>query len=141
MNKNEDFYNDEFIKKLLSDVQFEEPSEQFTNKVMDKVMQDWLAKPIEMKRPISRNQWIWIIGVVSVVVLILLGTDVRTLINSIDHPFFNQLDATLLQPIHQVLTKVAASLAKLPIMVYIIATALGFLAAFDGIINKLVHYR
>lgn len=141
MNKKEDIYKDNFIKDLLRDVELEDTSDQFTNKVMDQVMQDWLAKPIEMKKPISRNQWMWIGALIFLVVLILLGTDVRTLISAADNPFLNQLDALFLQPINHILTKVFYSLIKLPVIVYIISVSFGVLAAFDRIINKLIHYR
>ncbi|WP_461632810.1 hypothetical protein [Labilibaculum euxinus] len=140
MSKKEDIYKDDFIKELMKDVELEDPSAQFTNRVMDMVMQDWLAKPIEMKKPISRNQWIWISGLILLVVLILLGTDVRTLISSAENPFLHQLDAVLLQPINQVLTKVFDSLIKLPVMVYIVAVSFGGLVAFDRIVNKLLHH-
>ena len=141
MNKKEDIYKDDFIKDLLKDVELEEPSAQFTNRVMDNVMQDWLAKPIEVKKPISRRQWIWISGILLILLLILLGTDVRTLVSTMDHPFFNQLDAMFLQPLNQILVKVLDSLVQLPVMVYIVAIASGFLAVFDRIINRLLQYR
>jgi len=80
MMKKEDIYKDEFIKELMKDAKLEEPSDRFTNQVMDNVMQDWLAKPIEVKKPISRKQWIGMIGVLFLLTLIVLGTDVRTLI-------------------------------------------------------------
>ncbi|MBN2597764.1 hypothetical protein [Labilibaculum sp.] len=140
MSKKEDIYKDDFIKELMKDVELEETSDQFTNKVMDMVMQDWLAKPIEMKKPISRNQWIWISGLILLVVLILLGTDVRTIVSSTNNPFLNQLDAVFLQPINQILTKVFESLIKLPVMVYIVAVSFGGLVAFDRIVNKLLHH-
>ncbi len=140
MSEKEDIYKDDFIKELMKDVELENPSVRFTNKVMDAVMQDWLAKPIEMKKPISRNEWIWISGLIVLVVLILLGTDVRTIISNAENPFLHQLDAVLLQPINQTLIKVFESLIKLPVMVYIVAISLGGLAAFDRIVNKLLHH-
>jgi hypothetical protein len=140
MSKKEDIYKDDFIRELMKDVVMEDPSTQFTNKVMDGVMQDWLAKPIEMKKPISRNQWIWISGLIILVVLVLLGTDVRTLISSANNPFLNQIDAALLQPINQTLIKVFESLIKLPVMIYIVAISFGGLAVFDKIVNKLLHH-
>ena len=139
MSEKEDIYKDDFIKELMKDVELENPSAQFTNKVMDGVIQDWLAKPIEMKKPISKKEWIWISGFIVLVVLILLGTDVRTLISSVNNPFLNEIDIVLLQPINQTLIKVFESLIKLPVMVYIVAVALGGLAAFDRIVNKLLH--
>ncbi|PKQ65083.1 hypothetical protein BZG02_04440 [Labilibaculum filiforme] len=140
MSKKEDIYKDDFVKELMNNIDLVEPSDQFTNKVMDSVMQDWLAKPIEMKKPISRNQWIWISGLILLVVLILLGTDVRTLVNATDNVFLNQLDNTFLQPIHHILSKVFESLIQLPAMVYIIAIAFAGLAAFDRIAHKLLQH-
>ena len=46
----EDIYKDEFIKKLLSDVELEEPSTDFTKNVMDDVMQDWLENSVSVKK-------------------------------------------------------------------------------------------
>ena len=141
MNKREDIYKDEFIKNLMKDVELEEPSGSFTNKVMDEVMQDWLAKPIEVKKPISRKQWVGIIGVFIVVLLIILGTDVRTLVSDIDHPFFTQLDKLFLTPINQLLNGVFVSLSKVPLIVYIVVVAMASLAAFDRIVNKFLQFR
>lgn len=141
MNKREDIYKDEFIKNLMKDVELEEPSGSFTNKVMDDVMQDWLAKPIEVKKPISRKQWVGIIGVFIVVLVIILGTDVRTLVSDIDHPFFTQLDKLFLMPINQLLNGVFVSLAKVPLIVYIVVVAMASLAAFDRIVNKFLQFR
>ncbi|MCT4603127.1 MAG: hypothetical protein N4A59_09545 [Marinifilum sp.] len=141
MNKQEDIYKDEFIKNLMKDVELEEPSNRFTNKVMDDVMQDWLAKPIEVKPSISRKQWFGIIGVVCVLVLILLGTDVKTLVSDLDHPFFIQLDKLFLTPINQLLNGVFVSLSKVPVIVYIVVVAMASLAVFDKIVNKIIHFR
>ncbi|MBI9058173.1 MAG: hypothetical protein JEZ01_10430 [Labilibaculum sp.] len=141
MNKKEDIYKDDFIKQLVKDVELEETSDQFTNQVMDQVMQDWLAKPIEMNKPISRNRWMWIASLIFLAVIILLGTDVHKLISASEHPFLNQLDAMFLHPINLILNQVLQSLIKLPVLVYIVAVAFGFLAAFDRVVNKLVHYR
>lgn len=141
MTKKEDIYKDEFIKELMKDVELQNPSQDFTSEVMDNVMQDWLAKPIEVKKPISRKQWIAIVLLVSILTLIVLGTDVRTLINDLDHPFFNQLDLILLKPLHQILTNVFINLKKLPVIVYIVVVAVASLAAFDGIVNRLLNRR
>ncbi|MPQ47502.1 hypothetical protein GCQ56_10850 [Marinifilum sp. N1E240] len=141
MMKKEDIYKDEFIKELMKDAKLEEPSDRFTNQVMDNVMQDWLAKPIEVKKPISRKQWIGMIGVLFLLTLVVLGTDVRTLISDLNHPFFNQLDAILLKPLNQMLNSVFLSLKKLPIMVYIVVVAMASLAAFDRVVNKLIQFR
>jgi hypothetical protein len=141
MTKKEDIYKDQFIKNLMKDVDMEEPSDQFTNTVMDNVMQEWLAKPIEVKKPISRKQWFISAGLIFILVVILLGTDVRTLISDLDHPFFNQINAILLNPLNQILNQLLDSLIKLPVMVYIVAVAMGTLVLFDQIINKLLQYR
>nr|WP_320117088.1 hypothetical protein [uncultured Marinifilum sp.] len=141
MTKKEDIYKDEFIKELIKDAELEEPSLQFTNNVMDEVMQDWLAKPIKVKKNISGKQLFWVIVVVSILTLIILGTDVRTLISELDHPFFNQLDIVLLKPLHQMLNIVFINLKKLPLIIYIFVVAMASLATFDGIINKLLHKR
>ena len=141
MTKKEDIYKDDFIKQLVKDVELEEPSDEFTNQVMDQVMQDWLAKPIEMNKPISRNRWIMIASLIFLAIIILLGTDVHKLISASEHPFLNQLDIMLLKPINLILNKVFQSLIKLPALVYIVAVASGVLAALDRLVNKLIHYR
>ncbi|PXY01759.1 hypothetical protein DF185_09855 [Marinifilum breve] len=141
MNKQEDIYKDEFIKDLMKDVELEEPSDRFTNKVMDDVMQDWLAKPIEVKQTRSRKQWLGIIGLIVVLAIILLGTDVRTLVSGLEHPFFAQLDKLFLTPINQLLNGVFVSLSKIPVIVYIVVVAMASLAAFDRIVNKFIQYR
>ncbi len=141
MDKKEDIYKDDFIKQLVKDVDLEETSDQFTNQVMDRVMQDWLAKPIEMNKPISRNRWMWIAGLIFIAVVILLGTDVHHLISASEHPLLHQLDLLFSEPINLILNQVLQSLIKLPVLVYIVAIAFGFLAAFDRLVNKLIHYR
>jgi len=141
MNKKKDFYEDEFVKDLFSEARIEEPSNLFTNRVMDQVMQDWLANPIEVKKPISRRKLLISSGLILLVCLILLGTDVRTLISNIDHPFFNQLDALLLQPLNHILNKVFISLISLPVIVYVILVAIASLATMDRIISKYLQFR
>ncbi len=141
MDKKEDIYKDDFIKQLVKDVKLEETSDQFTNQVMDRVMQDWLAKPIEMNKPISRNRWMWIASLIFIAVVILLGTDVHHLISASERPLLHQFDSLFLEPINLILNQVLQSLVKLPILVYIVAIAFGFLAAFDRLVNKLIHYR
>ena len=141
MSKKEDIYKDEFIKNLMKDIKLEEPSAQFTNKVMDEVMQDWLAKPIEVKKRISKKQWLGIMGLLIVLTIILLGTDVRTIISDLEHPFFTQLDAIFLKPINQLLSNVIAILESIPVIVYIITIAMASLATFDRIIFKIFQHR
>ncbi|WP_421920471.1 hypothetical protein [Marinifilum sp.] len=141
MSKQEDIYKDEFIKNLMKDIELEEPSGRFTNKVMDEVMQDWLAKPIEVKQTRSRKQWLGLIGLLFVLALILLGTDVRTLVSDFDHPFFVQLNKLFLTPINQLLNGVFVSLSDVPVIVYIVVVAMASLAAFDKILNKFIHFR
>ncbi|WP_372752994.1 hypothetical protein [Labilibaculum sp.] len=141
MSKKEEIYQDNFIRKLMKDVELEEPSDQFTNKVMDGVMQDWLAKPIEISKPVSKSQWIWMSGLIFILGLILLGTDVRTLISQVDNTFLAQVDVLFLQPLHQILFRVAQSLIQLPILVYIIAVSLGVLVVFDWFAKRSFQYR
>lgn len=141
MNKKENIYKDDFINQVMKDVELEETSDQFTNQVMDQVMQDWLAKPIEISKPISRKRWIWLGSLIPIAILILLGTDVHHLISASEHPFLNQLDAMFLRPINLILNQVLQSLIKLPVLVYIVAVAFGVLAAFDRLVNKMLHLR
>jgi hypothetical protein len=141
MSKKEEIYQDDFIKDLMKELRLEEPSDEFTNKVMDGVMQDWLAKPIELSKPVSKNQWIWIGAILFILGLILLGTDVRTLISELDNAFLNQVDVLFLQPLHQILIRVFQSLLQLPILVYILVFSMGILAVFDWFVKRVFQYR
>lgn len=141
MSRKEEIYQDDFIKDLMKEVRIEEPSDEFTNKVMDGVMQDWLAKPIEISKPVSKHQWIWMSVLILILGLILLGTDVRTLISQADNAFLHQVDMLFLQPLHQILLQVFQSLLQIPILVYILAVSLGILAVFDWFVKRIVQYR
>ena len=67
----EDIYKDEFIKKLLSDVELEEPSSDFTKHVMDDVMQDWLTNTVSVKKRMPIKRLLILIAFVLLIVMIL----------------------------------------------------------------------
>ncbi len=139
--QNEDIYKDEFIKKLLSDVELEEPSSDFTKHVMDDVMQDWLTHSVSVKKKMPMKQILLLVALVVLVLVILLGTDVHSIIASWDHPLVNHLNAILIQPIHDLLMSSVDRMLKLPVIVYIIAIAGLTLVVFDSLIKKLLYHR
>ncbi len=135
----EDIYKDEFIKKLLSDVELEEPSTDFTKNVMDDVMQDWLVNSVSVKKKMPIKRLLIIIGIVLLGVIILLGTDVHSIVASWEHPLIQQLNAILIQPIHDLLLGVVDRMVSLPPIVYIIMVAGISLAVFDNLAKKVLH--
>lgn len=141
MDKREDLKQDKFITKLMKDIDLKEPSDQFTNQVMDQVMQDWLSKPVDAKKPVSKVQWIIGSIIVVLILLILLGTDIRTIISDFEHPIFTRIDHALLQPIHQILSHTLKIFTQLPMLVYITIIAMSFLALIDKMLNRIIHYR
>ncbi len=135
----EDIYKDEFIKKLLSDVELEEPSADFTKNVMDDVMQDWLANSVSVKKKMPFKRLLIIIGIVLLGIIILLGTDVHSIVASWEHPFIKQVNAMLIQPIHELLNGVVDRMVSMPAIVYIIMIAGISLAVFDSLAKKMLH--
>ncbi|MRT93092.1 hypothetical protein [Ancylomarina sp. 16SWW S1-10-2] len=135
----DDIYKDKFIKQLLSDVELEQPSNDFTKNVMDDVMQDWLTNSVSVKKKMPIKNLLIIIGIVFLAVLILLGTDVHSLVASWENPFVKQLNSILIQPIHDVLLSVVDRMFSLPRIVYIIIVAGISLVVFDGFAKKMLH--
>ena len=135
----EDIYKDELIKKLLSDVKLEQPSNDFTKNVMDDVMQDWLANSVNVKKKMPIRHLLTIIGLVLLAVVILLGTDVYSIVASWENPFAMQLNSILIQPIHDVLLRVVDSMVSLPRIVYIILVAGVSLVVVDSVAKKMLH--
>ncbi|MFT5749460.1 MAG: hypothetical protein ACI93S_000717 [Ancylomarina sp.] len=136
----EDIYKDEFIKKLMSDVELEEPSTDFTKNVMDDVMQDWLVNSVSVKKKMPIKRLLFIIGIVLLGGVILLGTDVHSIVASWENPLIKQLNAILIQPIHDTLLRVVDSMVSLPPIVYIIMVAGVSLVVFDGLAKKMLHH-
>jgi len=136
----EDIYKDEFIKKLLSDVELEEPSTDFTKNVMDDVMQDWLVNSVSVKKKMPIKRLLIVIAIVLLGVVILLGTDVHSIVASWENPLVKQLNAILIQPIHDTLLRVVNSMVNLPPIVYIIMVAGISLVVFDSLAKKMLHH-
>jgi len=137
--QNEDKYKDDFIKKLLKEVQLEEPSADFTKHVMDDVMQDWLTHSVSVKKPIPIKRLLILIALILLLIVILLGTDVHSIVASWDHPLIKQLNAILIQPIHDLLLGAVDRIVSLPIIVYIIMLAGISLALFDSVVKKMLQ--
>ncbi len=135
----EDIYKDEFIKKLLSGVELEEPSTDFTKNVMDDVMQDWLVNSVSVKKKMPVKRLLIIIAIVLLGVIILIGTDVHSIVASWEHPLVQQLNAILIQPIHDLLLGVVDQMVNLPAIVYIIMVAALSLVVFDNLAKKMLH--
>ncbi|RXQ97522.1 hypothetical protein EO244_01140 [Ancylomarina salipaludis] len=135
----EDSYRDEFIKKLLNGVELEEPSADFTKHVMDDVMQDWLTNSVSVKKRMPIKRLLMLIALLVLIVLILLGTDVHSIVASWDHPLIQQVNAILIQPIHDLLIGTVDRLASLPAIVYIIMIAGLSLIVFDNLVKKMLH--
>ena len=135
----DDIYKDEFIKKLLSDVELEEPSTDFTKNVMDDVMQDWLENSVSVKKRMPLKRLFILIAIVLLAVVILLGTDVHSIVASWDHPFIQQLNAILIEPIHNLLMVAFNRIVSLPPIVYIIMIAGLSLIVFDNLVRKMLH--
>jgi len=135
----EDIYKDEFIKKLLNEVELEEPSSDFTKHVMDDVMQDWLANSVSVKKPIPIKRLLILIAFVLLIVIILLGTDVHSIVASWEHPLIKQVNAILIQPIHDLLLGVVDRMVSLPVIVYIIMITGLSLVVFDSLVKKMLH--
>lgn len=137
--QNEDTYKDNFIKKLLKEVELEEPSVDFTKHVMDDVMQDWLTNSVSVKKRMPLKHLIILIVLILLLIMILLGTDVHSIIVSWEHPLIKQVNAILIQPIHDLLIGAVDRIVSLPVIVYIIMIAGTTLALFDRVINRFLQ--
>ncbi|MCZ4694203.1 hypothetical protein DWB61_05145 [Ancylomarina euxinus] len=135
----EDIYKDEFIKKLLNKVELEEPSADFTKHVMDDVMQDWLTNSVSVKKRMPIKRLLILIALVLLAVVILLGTDVHSIVASWEHPLIKQVNAILIQPIHDLLMGAVDRIVSLPTVVYIIMIGGTSLIVFDNLVKKMLH--
>jgi len=135
----EDKCKDEFIKKLLNEVELEEPSADFTKHVMDDVMQDWLANSVSVKKRMPIKRLLILIAFVLLIVMILLGTDVHSIVASWEHPLIKQVNAILIQPIHDLLIGAVDRIVSLPVIVYIILIAGSSLVVFDNLVKKMLQ--
>ena len=135
----EDKCKDEFIKKLLNEVELEEPSVDFTKHVMDDVMQDWLANSVSVKKRMPIKRLLILIAFVLLIVMILLGTDVHSIVASWEHPLIKQVNAILIQPIHDLLIGAVDRIVSLPVIVYIILIAGSSLVVFDNLVKKMLQ--
>ena len=135
----DDIYKDEFIKKLLNEVELEEPSVDFTKHVMDDVMQDWLTNSVSVKKRMPIKRLLLLIAFVLVIVVILLGTDVHSIVASWNHPLIKHVNAVLIQPIHDLLIGAVDRIVNLPVVVYIIMFTALSLVIFDSLMKKILH--
>jgi len=135
----EDKCKDEFIKKLLNEVELEEPSADFMKHVMDDVMQDWLANSVSVKKRMPIKRLLILIAFVLLIVMILLGTDVHSIVASWEHPLIKQVNAILIQPIHDLLIGAVDRIVSLPVIVYIILIAGSSLVVFDNLVKKMLQ--
>jgi len=139
--KEKDICNDDFLKKMFKNTQLEEPSGDFTNRVMDRVMQEWLTKPVVEKKSRSWKGWFGLFGFIVMVGLVLLVTDVRKLIQLADNPFWDNIDSSYLQPVHDAFAQLFLNLLTLPVIVYIIFVAMILLTLLDRILVKMLQLR
>ena len=102
-------------------------------------MQDWLANSVSVKKKMSIRHLLTIIGIVLLAVLILLGTDVYSIVASWENPFVKQLNSILIQPIHDILLGVVDLMVSLPRIVYIILVAGISLVGLDSVAKKMLH--
>jgi len=114
----------------------EEPSADFTKHVMDDVMQDWLTNSVSVKKRMPLKHLIILIVLILLLIMILLGTDVHSIVASWEHPLIKQINAILIQPIHDLLIGAVDRIVNLPVIVYIIMIAGMTLALFDRVLNK-----
>ena len=71
--------------------------------------------------------------------IIVLGTDVHSIVASWEHPLIIQVNAILIQPIHDLLIGTVDRIVSLPVIVYIIMIAGSSLVLFDNLLKKVLH--
>ena len=106
---------------------------------MDDVMQDWLVNSVSVKKKMPLKRLLIIIGIVLLAIIILLGTDVHSIVASWENPLIKQANAILIQPIHDLLIGVVDRMLNLPAIVYIIMIAGLSLVVFDNLAKKMLQ--
>lgn len=141
-NIHESQYHDNFLKlKLNENSYIEKAPEDFTNKTMDKVMQEWIANPItEKKNNHSTRYWLILFTTISMAALIYLATDLRKLINMSDINWLKSLDSTYLTQLSNTYNSLINTLTSITPLFYIILFAVIAIVIADKIIKRIPRY-
>ncbi len=138
----ESAYNDEFFQDKLKDKSFiEKTSQEFTNKTMDKIMQEWIAHPvIDKKTEHSTRYWLILFTSISLGALIYLATDLRKLISMSDINWLKSFDSTYLTQINNLYNYLLTSIGNITPLIFIIIIAVVAIVVADKIIKRFPKY-
>lgn len=141
-NIHESAYRDKFLQEKLDDKAcIEKAPEDFTNKTMDKIMQEWMANPIvEKKSNHSTQYWFILFTTISMAALIYLATDLRKLINMSDINWLKSLDSAYLTQLSSTYTYMVNTLSSITPLFYIIIFAVAAIVIADKLIKRIPKY-
>lgn len=143
-NKNisEHIYNDKFFQEKLNDKSLIEKAPiDFTNKTMDKIMQEWISNPLnDKKNKHSTRYWLILLSSVSMGVLVYLATDLRKLISMSDINWLKSFDSTYLTQINNLYSYLLNSFSNITPMVFIILFAVLAVIIADRLIKRFPRY-
>lgn len=142
INIHESAYNDDFLKDKLNDKAFIKVThEDFTNKTMDKVMQEWVSNPInENKSKHSTHYWLILFTSISMAALIYLATDFRKLINMSDINWLKSFDSTYLAQINNLYNYILTSISNVTPLIFIILVAVVAIVIVDKVLKRFPKY-
>jgi len=141
-NISESAYNDNFFQDKLSDKSLIKTApEGFTNKTMDKIMQVWIANPVnDKKAKHSTRYWLILFTSVSLAILIYLATDLRKLINMSDINWLKSFDSTYLTQVNNLYNYLLTSISNITPLIFIILVAVIAIVIADKIIKRFPKY-
>lgn len=141
-NISESAYKDDFFNDKLNDKSLiNSAPDGFTNKAMDKIMQEWIANPIiEKKKKHTTRYWLILSTTISLAVLIYLATDLRKLISMSDINWLKSFDSTYLTQVNNLYNYILASIGNITPLIFVILFAVAAIVIADRIIKRLPKY-
>lgn len=141
-NIQESAYNDNFFQDKLKDKSFiEKTPEDFTNKTMDLVMQEWIANPVvDKKTKHSTRYWLILLSSASLAALIYLATDFRKLISMSDINWLKSFDSTYLTQVNHMYNYLVKSVSNITPLFFIILFAVVAIIVADKLIKRIPKY-
>ena len=134
MEGKDDIKREDWIKAFFQDFETEEPSVDFKNTVMDKVLQDWVNESVIAPGMFSKtNKWLMILGGIVVVALVFIVdmAGVRELYMS----YFN-IEPENMPDWNKVVNMSFGWMKYIPVTIYYILIGVAVIFAFDRLLNR-----
>ncbi|TAJ14368.1 hypothetical protein DMA11_05805 [Marinilabiliaceae bacterium JC017] len=127
-----------FMHDLFKDFEPEEAPASIKQKAMDRVLQDWSARPVTINPVISKENTIWIIVAIVVMAGVALLYDTTNMegFNHFMESFFVNSEMKSFQ---KALTSTFSWMGKIPSILIWVSLAIGTLLGADRLLNRLAN--